>query len=82
MDDLLGRARAEEERPRTDERVTQGTLISRFSFTIDVHEWGFRDLRAEHVAAMERKPVVREIACSDVWDERSRMVEEYRARID
>jgi hypothetical protein len=81
MDDLLSRARADQVRPRTDERVTRGTLISRFSFTIDVHEWGFRDVRAEHVAAMERKPIVREIAMSDVWDERSRLVEEYRARI-
>jgi hypothetical protein len=81
MDELLARAGADEERARTDERVTRGTLISRFSFTIDVHEWGFRDLRAEHVRAMERKPIVREIAWSDVWNERSRIVEEYRARI-
>jgi hypothetical protein len=81
MDEMLTRARAEEERPRTDERVTRGTLISRFSFTIDVHEWGFRDLRAGHVAAMDRKPIVREIATSDVWDERSRVAEEFRARI-
>ena len=81
MDELLDRAREARGRERTDERITRGTLISRFSFTIDVHEWGFRDLRAEKVAAMERLPCVREIAASTVWDQRSRATEEYDARV-
>lgn len=81
MEELLTRAQEDLHRPRTDERVTRGTLISRFSFSIDVHEWGFRDLRAEYIAAVERLPVIRAIAASDVWSERSRLVEEYRARI-
>jgi hypothetical protein len=81
LDELLERALAEARRPRTGERVTRGTLISRFSFTIDVREWGFRDLRAEAVRAAERRPEVRAIAASDVWDERSRAAQEYEARM-
>ncbi|MDQ3811727.1 MAG: hypothetical protein M3336_15710, partial [Chloroflexota bacterium] len=57
--------------PRTGERVTRGTLISRFSFAIDVNEWNFRDVRAEHVREALRQPIIREIRASDVWDERS-----------
>lgn len=81
VDELLERAHAEAHRERTGERVTRGTLISRFSFTIDVHEWGFRDLRAEEIRQMEGRQIVREIVSSDVWDERSRAVAEYSARI-
>jgi hypothetical protein len=79
--ELLARAQDELARERTDERVTRGTLISRFSFTIDVHEWGFRDLRAERIAATERLPIIRTIVEADVWDERSRAVESYHARV-
>ena len=81
LDDLLERAHAETHRERSGDRVTRGTLISRFSFTIDVHEWGFRDVRAEEIGRMEERPILREIAGSDVWDERSRAVAEYRARV-
>lgn len=79
--ELLERAVVELHRERSGERVTRGTLVSRFSFTIDVREWGFRDLRAERVAEVERTPAIRQIAMSDVWDERSRAVEEYDARV-
>jgi hypothetical protein len=81
LDELLERAHAESGRERSGERVTRGTLISRFSFTIDVHEWGFRDIRAEEIQQVEELPIVREIAGSDVWDESSRAVTEYRARV-
>jgi hypothetical protein len=81
LDELLERAHRETGRERTGERVTRGTLISRFSFTIDVHEWGFRDVRAEEIQLMEERPILREIAESDVWDESSRAVAEYRARV-
>lgn len=81
LDELLERARLERDRERSGERVTRGTLISRFSFSIDVHEWGFRDVRAEEVAEMERLPILREIAASDVWDQSSRAAAEYRARV-
>jgi hypothetical protein len=81
FEELLERARAEAHRPRGGERVTRGTLISRFSFTIDVHEWGFRDLRAETVRAAEQLPEVRALAASDVWDERSRAAQDYARRV-
>lgn len=51
--------------------TTRGTLISRFSFAIDVNEWGFRDLREEYIQRMERLPEVQALVESDVWQERS-----------
>jgi hypothetical protein len=51
--------------------TTRGTMISRFSFAIDVNEWGFQDLREESVLAMLRHPAVIAIRDSDVWDERA-----------
>lgn len=51
--------------------VTRGTLISRFSFAIDVNEWGFHDQREELIRAMEQHPVVTALEASDVWDERA-----------
>lgn len=81
IEELLQRAEAEAERPRTGDRVTRGTLISRFSFSIDVHEWAFRDEREESVRRRETHPLVRAIASSDVWMERSPIVDEYDARI-
>jgi hypothetical protein len=81
LDELLERAHVEAGRERDGERVTRGTLISRFSFTIDVHEWGFGDVRAEKIGQMEQLPILRAIAESDVWDESSRAVAEYRARV-
>jgi hypothetical protein len=72
---LLERARIEMNRERSGERVTRGPLISRFSFTIDVHEWEMHDLREETVNRALANPLVREIAESDVWDERSEQVE-------
>lgn len=81
FDDLLQRARYDVGRPRTGEKVTRGTMISRFSFAIDVNEWGFRDLRESFVERTESLPVIREIVASDVWDERSRATREYHARV-
>jgi hypothetical protein len=51
-----------------DPDVCQGTLISRFSFSIDVNEWGFRDLRKEATVATRTLPIIQEIVSSDVWD--------------
>jgi hypothetical protein len=78
-EELLARAQVEMDRERTGERVTRGPLISRFSFTIDVHEWEMHDLRKESVNRTLALPLVREIAESDVWDERSTQVEEFLA---
>jgi hypothetical protein len=79
-EELLRRAQEDLHRDRSGERVTRGTLVSRFSFTIDINEWQFRDVRAEAVRGMEELPIIREIAASDVWDERSRAVGEYDVR--
>lgn len=81
LKDLLGRAAKEADRERSDEPTSRGTLVSRFSFNIDVNEWGFRDLRSESIAEMEKEPILREIAASDVWDEKSRQTEDYIRRL-
>ncbi|HEX6307375.1 MAG TPA: nucleotidyltransferase [Longimicrobiales bacterium] len=53
-----------------DPEVCQGTLISRFSYNIDVKEWGFRDLRKEATVATRQLPIIHEITASDVWEDR------------
>jgi hypothetical protein len=70
QEQLLERARAENGRDEEEADVTRGTLISRFSFAIDVREWGFADPREEMVRQARNQPAIREIAASDVWDER------------
>ncbi|HSJ14291.1 MAG TPA: nucleotidyltransferase family protein [Longimicrobiales bacterium] len=59
-----------------DPDVCQGTLISRFSYNIDVNEWGFRDLRKEATVAARQLPIVAEITHSDVWDDTPRADDE------
>jgi len=68
---LTERARADSGRDEEDADVTRGTLISRFSFAIDVREWGFVDPRGETVRKARNHPAIREIANSTVWDQRS-----------
>ncbi|CAN5846973.1 hypothetical protein BH24ACI5_BH24ACI5_21740 [soil metagenome] len=65
-------ARAKEEFAREEEQVdvTRGPMISRFSFTIDVREWGFADPRSELVHRVQNSSEVRAIVEADVWDER------------
>ena len=67
----MDRAKAELSEDSTDVDITHGPLISRFSFTIDVREWGFGDPRNDTVRAARNRPEVQAIAESDVWDERS-----------
>ena len=67
---LLDRAKGESGEDATDVDFTRGPLISRFSFTIDVREWGFSDPRNDLVREARNKPEVRAIAEADVWDER------------
>ena len=69
-DQLLERARAETGDDATGADFTRGPLISRFSFTIDVREWGFSDPRNDLVREARNRPEVRAIADADVWDER------------
>jgi hypothetical protein len=67
---LIERARTDLHRDAEDLDFTRGPLISRFSFTIDVREWGFSDPRTELVREARNNPAVRAIADADVWDER------------
>jgi hypothetical protein len=67
---LTERARAELSQDSEDVDFTRGPLISQFSFTIDVREWGFGDPRSELVREARNKPEVKAIAEADVWDER------------
>ena len=67
---LLDRARAQNNGTFEDVDFTRGPMISRFSFTIDVREWGFADPRSDSVREARHKPEVRAIIEADVWDER------------
>lgn len=67
---LMRLAREQFAREEEDVDFTRGPMISRFSFTIDVREWGFADPRSERVREAQMKPEVRAIAEADVWDER------------
>lgn len=60
--------RAQTEMQLDDNAAFRGTLLSRFSFSIDVNEWGLRDLRTEAIAATRLLPVIREIGDAHVWD--------------
>lgn len=51
--------------------VCQGTLISRFSYNIDVNEWGFEDPRRSATIAVRQLPIVKEITACEVWQDRS-----------
>lgn len=70
MDQLLQRARGDAGHDVDNIDLTRGPLISRFSFMIDVREWGFIDPRADLVREARNLPVIRAIVESDVWDER------------
>jgi hypothetical protein len=67
-EELLERARDALYEEGAARDICQGTLISRFSFAIDVKEWGFRDMRTESVEAARSLPIIREIEASSVWD--------------
>lgn len=67
LEGLLDRARQEIGHDDHDETLTNGPLISRFSFAIDVQEWGFHDTRSERIRrAMSSEPV-RHIVKDSVW---------------
>jgi hypothetical protein len=71
MERLIEQARADISRDDEEAELTRGPLISRFSFAIDVREWGFADPRGDLVRQARNHPVIRAIAEADVWDERT-----------
>jgi hypothetical protein len=68
---LFERARAQIGHDEDKPEFTRGPLISRFSFMIDVREWGFSSPREELVRNARQSAAVRAIAEADVWDERA-----------
>ena len=68
---LLEKARAQIGNDEAGPDFTRGPLISRFSFAIDVREWGFVSPRDELVDAARQLPEIKAIAEADVWDERA-----------
>ena len=68
---LLERARDETARTEASLDFTRGPLISRFSFSIDVKEWGFEDPSVALIRAARREPDIQAIVEAAVWDERS-----------
>jgi hypothetical protein len=59
-----------------DPAICQGTLISKFSYNIDVNEWGFRDLRKEATVQTRQLPIIAEITQSDLWADQQAPVAE------
>jgi hypothetical protein len=76
---LLENARAATGHDEGDADFTRGPLISRFSFTIDIREWGFRSPREELVRRAQRAPEIAAICDADVWDERAMETSDGRA---
>jgi hypothetical protein len=68
---LLERARDQFDHNDDDQDFTRGPLISRFSFAIDVSEWGFNSPRGELIRRVRQHPDIKAIAKADVWDERA-----------
>jgi hypothetical protein len=71
MERLIEQARADVGRDDEEADLTRGPLISRFSFAIDVREWGFADPRGDLVRQARNQPAIRAIGEADVWDERT-----------
>ena len=71
LEDLFERARAEDATDDAGADFTRGPLISRFSFSIDVKEWGFEDPSVLLIRGARREPDIQTLVESSVWDERS-----------
>ena len=71
VNQLFERARANEDAQAQEVGSTRGPLISRFSFSIDVREWGFIDPTVDLIRSARQEPAIRAIADSPVWDERA-----------
>lgn len=64
---LLDRARQEVGSDDPDEALTNGPLISKFSFAIDIQEWGFHDTRNDRVRRAMNSEPVRQIVNDPIW---------------
>jgi len=70
FDQLLTCAGSDAGHDTDDLDFTRGSLISRFSFMIDVREWGFADPRSDLIREARNRPDIRAIVDAGVWDER------------
>ncbi len=52
MAGLMGRLDHETRKEPPTERITQGTLVSREQYLVDLEEWGFKDARLTEASAM------------------------------
>jgi hypothetical protein len=68
---LLEQAHSEIDRSEDTSDVTRGPLISRFSFMIDVREWGFTNPRDALVRTARQSPEIQALIAADVWDIRA-----------
>ena len=57
MNELGDRIRKESAQPDAREKICYGTMISRQQYLRDVHEWGYKDARAEPVGSMTREEI-------------------------
>jgi hypothetical protein len=71
LEGLLARAQLQEDDQQFSPQFTRGPLISRFSFAIDVKEWGFEDPTVPLIRAARAEPDIQSIVNADVWDERA-----------
>jgi hypothetical protein len=67
METLLDRARELAGKDDPDEAITNGPLISKFSFAIDTQEWGFVDTRAERVRRARHSELVQRMVSDPIW---------------
>jgi hypothetical protein len=67
MDVLIDRARDQAGKDDPETALTNGPLISKFSFAIDTKEWGFFDTRAERVRRASNSEPVQQIANDPIW---------------
>lgn len=52
LEELLGRMERELEPSDTDEKICQGTLLSRAQYLVDIHHWGYEDARLREDVSM------------------------------
>jgi hypothetical protein len=71
VETLLARASRPDEAPGVEPEFTRGPLISRFSFSIDVREWGFVDPTLDLIRAARQETAIKAIIDAGVWDERA-----------
>lgn len=58
MTELLGRMQARTAEPAEDEKICQGTLVSRSQYLMDIGRWGYRDARLAPLGKMTAEEAV------------------------